>query len=163
MHIIEIEQILSQTIDSYIESSANAIKSMDLGLETSQINQIIDDTYEIIAGERRWRAAKLAGLDEIPAVILDGDDLKIAQVAIIENVQREDLNAVEEALGYRTLIDTYSLTQEEVAKRMGKSRAAVTNALRLLNLTEEELSALRSGSSRLRGRNHILSEAPHRR
>ena len=107
-------------------------------------NQIIDDTYEIIAGERRWRAAKLAGLDEIPAVILDGDDLKIAQVAIIENIQREDLNAVEEALAYQGLMDRFGLTQDQVSKQVGKSRSAVANLLRLLDLPEEVLVMLKN-------------------
>lgn len=107
-------------------------------------NQIIDDTYEIIAGERRWRAAKLAGLDEIPAVILDGDDLKIAQVAIIENVQREDLNAVEEALAYQGLMETFGLTQDQVSKQVGKSRSAIANLLRLLDLPEEVLVMLKN-------------------
>ena len=107
-------------------------------------NQIIDDTYEIIAGERRWRAAKLAGLDEIPAVILDGDDLKIAQVAIIENIQREDLNAVEEALAYQGLMERFDLTQDQVSKQVGKSRSAIANLLRLLDLPEEVLLMLKN-------------------
>lgn len=107
-------------------------------------NQIIDDTYEIIAGERRWRAAKLAGLDEIPAVILDGDDLKIAQVAIIENIQREDLNAVEEALAYQGLINRFGLTQDQVSKQVGKSRSAIANLLRLLDLPEDILVMLKN-------------------
>jgi ParB family chromosome partitioning protein len=107
-------------------------------------NQIIDDTYEIIAGERRWRAAKLAGLDEIPAVVLDGDDLKIAQVAIIENIQREDLNAVEEALAYQGLMERFGLTQDQVSKQVGKSRSAVANLLRLLDLPEEVLVMLKN-------------------
>ena len=107
-------------------------------------NQIIDDTYEIIAGERRWRAAKLAGLDEIPAVILDGDDLKIAQVAIIENIQREDLNAVEEALAYQGLMERFGLTQDQVSKQVGKSRSAIANLLRLLDLPEEVLVMLKN-------------------
>ena len=106
-------------------------------------NQIIDDTYEIIAGERRWRAAKLAGLDEIPAVVLDGDDLKIAQVSIIENIQREDLNAVEEALAYQGLIDRFGLTQDQVSKQVGKSRSAIANLLRLLDLPEQVLVMLK--------------------
>lgn len=106
-------------------------------------NQIIDDTYEIIAGERRWRAAKLAGLDEIPAVVLDGDDLKIAQVSIIENIQREDLNAVEEALAYQALIDRFGLTQDQVSKQVGKSRSAIANLLRLLDLPEQVLEMLK--------------------
>ena len=107
-------------------------------------NQIIDDTYEIIAGERRWRAAKLAGLDEIPAVVLDGDDLKIAQVSIIENIQREDLNPVEEALAYQALMDRFSLTQDQVSKQVGKSRSAIANLLRLLDLPEEVIEMLKN-------------------
>lgn len=87
----------------------------------------------------------MAGLTEIPAVVLDGDDMKIAQVALIENVQREDLNVVEEALGYQTLMDKFDMTQEEVAKQVGKSRPAITNLLRLLDLPEEVLELLRSG------------------
>ncbi len=108
-------------------------------------NPLLQGNYEIIAGERRWRAAKMAGLNEIPAVILDGDDFKAAQVAVVENVQREDLNAVEEALAYQTLIERFSLTQEEVARQVGKSRAAITNLLRLLELPEDVLELLRNG------------------
>ncbi len=106
---------------------------------------ILQGTYEIIAGERRWRAAKMAGLSEIPAVVLDGDDLKVAQVAVIENVQREDLNPIEEALAYETLIDRFGMTQEQVAKQVGKSRSTVTNMLRLLDLPEDVLELLKSG------------------
>ena len=102
-------------------------------------------TYEIIAGERRWRAAKMAGLTEIPAVIFDGDDLKAAQVALIENIQREDLNPVEEALGYGALIERFGLTQEQVSKQVGKSRSAVANMLRLLELPDEVLELLKNG------------------
>lgn len=107
---------------------------------------LLSGTYEIIAGERRWRAAKMAGLSEIPAVVLDGDDLKAAQVAVIENVQREDLNPLEEALAYETLIDKFGLTQEQVAKQVGKNRSTVTNMLRLLDLPEPVLELLRDGS-----------------
>ncbi len=108
-------------------------------------NPLLQGNYEIIAGERRWRAAKMAGLSEIPAVVLDGDDLKAAQVAVIENVQREDLNAVEEALAYKTLIERFALTQDQVAKQVGKSRTAVTNMLRLLDLPEDVLELLKNG------------------
>jgi ParB family chromosome partitioning protein len=104
-----------------------------------------DGTYEIIAGERRWRAAKMAGLSEIPAVIFDGDELKAAQVALIENIQREDLNPIEEAMGYDALIERFGLTQDQVAKQVGKSRVAITNALRLLDLPEAVLELLREG------------------
>lgn len=103
-------------------------------------------SYRIIAGERRWRACRMAGLSEVPVVIKEIDDRELMELALIENLQREDLNAVEEALGYRSLIDTYNLTQEQVAESVGKSRSAVTNALRLLNLGEEELEALKSGA-----------------
>ena len=102
-------------------------------------------SYEIIAGERRWRAAKMAGLSEIPVVILDGDDLKVAQVSIIENIQREDLNPVEEALAYRTLMDKFDLTQEQVAAQVGKSRSNVANMMRLLDLPDNVLNMLRDG------------------
>ena len=108
-------------------------------------NPTAEGTYEIIAGERRWRAAKMAGLSEIPAVVYDGDELRAAQVAMIENVQREDLNPVEEALGYGALIDRFGLTQDQLAKQVGKSRTAITNMLRLLDLPEEVLELLRSG------------------
>ena len=101
--------------------------------------------YEIIAGERRWRAAKMAGLSEIPAVIFDGDELKAAQVALIENIQREDLNPVEEAMGYGALIERFGLTQDQVAKQVGKSRSAVANTLRLLDLPDEILEMLKNG------------------
>jgi ParB family chromosome partitioning protein len=109
-------------------------------------NTDVPGTYVIIAGERRWRASKMAGLTEIPTVIFDGDDLKAAQVAMIENIQREDLNPVEEAFGYRDLIERFGLTQELVAKQVGKSRPSIANALRLLDLPEEVLEMLRDGA-----------------
>lgn len=101
--------------------------------------------YQIVAGERRWRACRMAGLSEVPVVIKELDDQKYFEIALIENLQREDLNAVEEAQGYKTLIDVYSLTQEQVAESVGKSRSAVTNALRLLNLNDNALEALKNG------------------
>ena len=101
--------------------------------------------YQIIAGERRWRAARIAGLQEVPAVIIEADDKKAMELALIENLQRQDLNPVEEALGYQTLMNDYGLTQEDTAKRVGKSRPAVANALRLLGLCPEVLEKLRSG------------------
>ena len=108
-------------------------------------NPNFEGYFEIIAGERRWRAAKMAGLTEIPAIVLDGDDLKAAQIAVIENVQREDLNVVEEAFAYKALIDQFDLTQDEVAKQVGKSRPAVANLLRLLDLPDEVLEQLKAG------------------
>ncbi|MCQ2451167.1 MAG: ParB/RepB/Spo0J family partition protein [Clostridia bacterium] len=102
-------------------------------------------TYTIIAGERRWRACRIAGLDAVPVIIKDVDEKEVMELALIENLQRENLNAVEEALGYKSLIDNYGLTQEQVAERVGKSRSAVTNAIRLLSLNEKETEALRGG------------------
>ena len=102
--------------------------------------------YQIIAGERRWRAARLAGLTELPVVVLDADDQTVMELALIENLQRQDLNPMEEAEGYRVLMEDYGLTQEEAAARVGKSRPAVTNALRLLGLNQEVLELVRTGS-----------------
>ncbi len=110
------------------------------------VKPTIYGTYSIIAGERRWRASRMAGLEEVPVIIKVANEQTLMEIALIENLQREDLNAVEEALGYRSLIEGYGLTQEEVAQKMGKSRSAVTNALRLLNLNDAELEALRRGT-----------------
>ena len=101
--------------------------------------------YQIIAGERRWRAARLAGLHEIPALIIEADDKKTMELALIENLQRQDLNPVEEAQGYQALMTEYGMTQEETALRVGKSRPAVANALRLMNLCPAVLALVRSG------------------
>ncbi len=106
-------------------------------------NHAFPGTYEIIAGERRWRAAKMAALTEIPVVIVDGNDLKIAQISLVENVQRENLNAVEEALAYSALIDRFNLTQEQVSREVGKSRSSIANMLRLLELPDEVLELVR--------------------
>lgn len=105
----------------------------------------LSGNYEIIAGERRWRAAKMAGLDEIPAIILTGDDLKIAEMSLIENLQRQDLNPIEEAFAYKILIERFDLTQEEVARQVGKSRSAIANMLRLLELPDDITSLVEDG------------------
>ena len=102
--------------------------------------------YQIIAGERRWRAARMAELTEVPAIVVEADDKKAMELALIENLQRQDLNSVEEALGYRSLIEEFGLTQEEAASRVGKSRPAVANSLRLLSLDEKVLEILRAGT-----------------
>ena len=102
--------------------------------------------YQIIAGERRWRACRMAGLSEVPAVVIQADDRKAKELALIENLQRQDLNSVEEALGYQSLMDEFGLTQEETAQRVGKSRSAVANSLRLLGLEEKVLEMLRTGA-----------------
>jgi ParB family chromosome partitioning protein len=109
------------------------------------VRELPSGYYQIIAGERRWRAARMANLTEVPAVIIEADDKKAMELALIENLQRQDLNPVEEALGYRSLMEDYGLTQEEAAGRVGKSRPAVANALRLLNLCPEVLEKVRSG------------------
>lgn len=101
--------------------------------------------YQLIAGERRWRAARMAGLTEIPARVIEADDRLATELALVENLQREDLNPVEEAQGYRTLMEDYGLTQDEAAQRVGKSRPAVANALRLLSLTPEVLQFVEQG------------------
>jgi len=109
------------------------------------VRKLSSGYYQIIAGERRWRAARLAGLREVPAIVIEADDRKAAELAMIENLQREDLNPIEEAAGYRTLISQYHMTQEEAANRVGKSRSAVTNALRLLDLDESVQKQVQSG------------------
>ena len=101
--------------------------------------------YQIIAGERRWRAARLAGLTEVPVRVIDADDRRVAELALVENLQREDLNPIEEARGYRALIEEFGLTQEEAAKSVGRSRPAVTNAMRLLSLCPAVLELVERG------------------
>lgn len=109
------------------------------------VRQLPSGYYQLIAGERRWRAARLAGLTEIPAQIIEADDRLTTELALVENLQREDLNPVEEAQGYRTLMEEYGLTQDEAAQRVGKSRPAVANALRLLSLAPEVLQFVEQG------------------
>ena len=99
------------------------------------VRKLSSGYYQIIAGERRWRAARLAGLSEVPVIVIEADDHKAAELAMIENLQREDLNPMEEAAGFQSLIETYHMTQEEAAQRVGKSRSAVANSLRLLGLS----------------------------
>ena len=146
--LVDIEPNRDQPRKDFDEA---AISELAASIETHGLIQPIvvkptaNGRYSIIAGERRWRACRLAGLTEVPVVIRDGDEKALMELALVENLQREDLNAVEEAQGYRVLIETYGMTQEQVATQVGKSRSTVTNALRLLNLTEAELEALRLG------------------
>ena len=109
------------------------------------VRETANGYYQIIAGERRWRAARMADLTEVPVVVIEADDKKAMELALIENLQRQDLNPVEEALGYQTLMEEYGLTQEQAASRVGKSRPAVANALRLLGLCQPVLEMLRKG------------------
>ena len=109
------------------------------------VRRLASGYYQIIAGERRWRAAKEAGLTEVPAVIIEADDRKVMELGLIENLQREDLNPAEEARGYQSLMEDYGLTQEQVAQRMGKSRPAVANTLRLLALPDDLMKLVEEG------------------
>lgn len=127
-----------------LEELAESIKLHGI-LQPLALRRTEGGRYQIIAGERRFRAAKRAGLTEVPAVIVDADDRAVAELALIENLQREDLNPVEEAEGFKALIEEYSLTQEEAAERLGKSRSTLTNALRMLALSPEALALLREG------------------
>ena len=110
------------------------------------VRQLNSGYYQIIAGERRWRAARIAGLQEIPVVIMEADNKKAMELALIENLQRQDLNPVEEALGYQSLMEDFGVTQEDTAKQVGKSRPAVANSLRLLSLTPQVLELVRNGA-----------------
>ena len=120
------EEALAQLADSIREHGI---------IQPLTVRKLTSGYYQIIAGERRWRAARMAGLKEVPVTVIEADDRKAAELAMIENLQREDLNPMEEAAGFQSLIETYHMTQEEAATRVGKSRSAVTNALRLLSLT----------------------------
>ena len=128
-----------------LQALADSITANGL-IQPLALRRLPNGYYQIIAGERRWRACRLAGLEEVPAVILEADDQKAMELALIENLQRQDLNPVEEALGYQSLMQDYALTQEQVAQQVGKSRPAIANALRLLQLPEEILDLLASGA-----------------
>lgn len=127
-----------------LQSLAESIRVHGV-IQPLTVRETGDGYYQIIAGERRWRASRLAGLTEIPALVIEADDKTAKELALIENLQRQDLNSVEEALGYQSLMDDFGLTQEEAAERVGKSRSAVANALRLLTLDEKVLEMIRVG------------------
>ena len=110
------------------------------------VRAISEDRYQIIAGERRWRASKMAGQSEIPAIVIEADELEAAQIALVENLQRENLNPLEEAQAYSELIETYDMTQEQIAQKIGKSRSAIANTLRLLDLPEELSMLIEQGN-----------------
>ena len=127
-----------------LQSLADSIATHGV-VQPLTVRELPNGYYQIIAGERRWRAARLAEVKEIPAVIMEADDKKVMELALIENLQRQDLNPVEEAMGYQTLMQEYGMTQEDAAKQVGKSRPAVANALRLLNLSDKVLEMVRKG------------------
>lgn len=120
--------------DESLQELADSISQHGI-IQPLTVRKLSSGYYQIIAGERRWRAARLAGLQEVPVIVIQADDRKAAELAMIENLQREDLNPMEEAAGFQSLIESYHMTQEEATQRVGKSRSAVTNALRLLGLT----------------------------
>lgn len=143
-----------------LEELAESIKAQGV-MQPIVVRPISEDRYEIIAGERRWRATQLAGLDKIPAVIREVADETAIAMALIENIQREDLNPVEEAMALKRLQDEFELTQQEVADAVGKSRTAVTNLLRLLNLSEEVKTMLEHGDLEMGHARCILTLEPN--
>ncbi len=148
LSISEIEPNRSQPRKSFDEKAlgelADSIRQHGI-ITPILVRPMTDGGYQLVAGERRWRAARMAGLSEVPVVIREMNDTEAMELALIENLQREDLNPIEEAEGYRVLMDTYGLTQDQVAERVNKSRPAIANAVRLLNLPKEVLEQVKSG------------------
>lgn len=130
--------------DAALSDLADSIRIHGI-IQPLTVRRLSSGYYQIIAGERRWRAAKLAGLNEVPAVVIEADDRKVMELGLIENLQREDLNPMEEALGYRSLVEEYGMTQDDVSLRVGKSRSAVANALRLISLPDAIQQLLEEG------------------
>ncbi|MDE5853338.1 MAG: ParB/RepB/Spo0J family partition protein [Oscillospiraceae bacterium] len=147
LSINEVEPNRNQPRDRFDEESLTALAN-SIGehgvIQPIVVRPLFGGRYQIIAGERRWRACRMVGLKEVPVIIKEVDDKSTMELALIENLQREDLNPIEEAKGYKNLMDNYSLTQDDVAKRVGKSRSAVANALRLLSLPSEVLEDIES-------------------
>ncbi len=149
LKITEIEPNKNQPRKEFDESAlAELAQSISVHgvLQPLLVKPMTNGRYLLVAGERRWRASRMAGLSQVPVIIREMDEKEVAEISLIENLQREDLNPVEEALGYRKLMDNYSLTQDEVSKRVGKSRPAVANSLRLLALPDEVLDMLKKGA-----------------
>ena len=146
--IAQVEPGLKQPRKRFDQASladlADSIRTHGI-IQPLTVRRLASGYYQIIAGERRWRAAKLAVLDQVPAVIIEADDRKVMELGLIENLQREDLNPIEEAMGYKALVEDYGLTQEEVARQVGKSRPAVANALRLMALPDAIRQLLEEG------------------
>ena len=146
--ISEVESNSSQPRKNFDEEAlaqlADSIREHGI-IQPLTVRKLTSGYYQIIAGERRWRAARMAGLQEVPVTVIEADDRKAAELAMIENLQREDLDPIEEAMGYQTLTKQYHMTQEEAAQRVGKSRSAVTNALRLLELTPAVQNQVEAG------------------
>lgn len=146
--ISKVEPRLEQPRNYFSEEALQTLaESIDRHgiIQPITVRQLENGRYQIIAGERRWRASRLAGLLEIPVRIIEADDRTTAELALVENLQREDLNPIEEAKGYQSLIEEYGLTQEETARSVGKSRPAITNAMRLLNLSPDVIALVERG------------------
>lgn len=147
--ISQVESCSSQPRKQFDEAAlsdlANSIREHGI-IQPLTVRRLQSGYYQIIAGERRWRAARSAGLTEVPVVVMEADDRKAAELAMIENLQREDLNPMEEAAGFQSLVENYHMTQEEAAQRVGKSRSAVTNAMRLLTLSPAVRKLVENGS-----------------
>ncbi|MBQ2829555.1 MAG: ParB/RepB/Spo0J family partition protein [Oscillospiraceae bacterium] len=147
--ISQIETYAAQPRKRFDEASladlAESIREHGI-IQPLTVRRLASGYYQIVAGERRWRAARMAGLLEVPAIVIDADDRKAMELAMIENLQREDLNPIEEAEGFRLLVERYDMTQEEAASRVGKSRSAVANSMRLLSLCDEVKQLVADGS-----------------
>lgn len=139
------EQPRNRFDDEALQELADSIAQYGL-IQPITVRRRDSGYYQIIAGERRWRACRMAGLIEVPVRVIEADDRRVAELALVENLQREDLNPIEEALGYKSLIEEYGLTQEEASKSVGKSRPAIANAMRLLSLSSEVLPLVEDGS-----------------
>ena len=139
------EQPRSRFDDEALQELADSIAQYGL-IQPITVRRREGGFYQIIAGERRWRASRMAGLVEVPVRVIDADDRRVAELALVENLQREDLNPIEEALGYKSLIEEYGLTQEEASKSVGRSRPAITNAMRLLSLSKDVLPLVEDGT-----------------
>lgn len=149
VNILDVEPNREQPRRTFDEeamaSLADSIREHGI-IQPIVVRPLLEGRYQIIAGERRWRASRMAGLKEVPIIIKDVDDKQTMEIALIENLQRENLNPIEEAKGYLTLMDEHKLTQDEVSKRVGKSRSAIANAIRLLSLPEEVIVELEHGN-----------------
>lgn len=147
LKITEIEPNKKQPRKTFNDEALNALAEsiMENGIIQPLTVRPFGDGYQIVAGERRWRAARIAGLSEVPVRIMELTDEQVALIALIENLQREDLNPIEEALGYQNLIDTYGVKQDEVAKKVGKARSSITNSLRLLTLPDDVKELVKDG------------------
>ena len=166
VRLSEIEPNLSQPRKEFDEEALNELADSIAAhgvLQPLLVRPIKNGMYQIVAGERRWRAARIAGLSEVPVLIRELSDEETDQVALIENLQREDLNAVETAEGYRRLMDKYGMTQEQLSEAVGKSRPAIANTLRILNLPEEVLPLVSSGSVSAGHAKAILSAPEEKR